>query len=154
MKTQVKVEGLRELGQALRELGDDVAKRAIFAATLRAAAVVRNRARELAPRSAKPHRVGRGGPVVQPGNLAAGIATKRLKQFRQGRADYEVRWKAKRKGDPFYGLFQEFGTAHHAAQPFMRPAFDQTKEDALQAMQDTLKKRIAAAAKRAAKGRK
>ncbi len=154
MPTKVKIEGLRELGAALRELGDEVSKRVIFAATLKSAAVVRARARELAPKSDRPHRVGRGGPVVQPGNLAAGIATKRLKQFKTGRADYEVRWKAKRKGDPFYGLFQEFGTAHHAAQPFMRPAFDQTKEQALQTMQDTLKKRIAAAAKRAAKGRK
>jgi HK97 gp10 family phage protein len=27
--------------------------------------------------------------------------------------------------DMFYGQFQEFGTAHHPAQPFMRPAFDQ-----------------------------
>ena len=24
----------------------------------------------------------------------------------------------------FYGRFQEFGTVHHSAQPFMRPAFD------------------------------
>lgn len=25
----------------------------------------------------------------------------------------------------FYGFFQEFGTVHHGAQPFARPAFDQ-----------------------------
>lgn len=25
--------------------------------------------------------------------------------------------------DMFYGFFQEFGTAHHASQPFMRPAW-------------------------------
>ncbi len=29
-----------------------------------------------------------------------------------------------RPEDIFYGQFQEFGTAHHAAQPFLRPAFD------------------------------
>lgn len=28
--------------------------------------------------------------------------------------------------DFFYGLFQEEGTVHHRAQPFMRPAFDTT----------------------------
>jgi HK97 gp10 family phage protein len=31
----------------------------------------------------------------------------------------------------FYGHFQEYGTAHHAAQPFMRPAFDGYKEKSL-----------------------
>jgi len=29
--------------------------------------------------------------------------------------------------DKFYGFFQEHGTAHHAAQPFMRLAFDREK---------------------------
>jgi HK97 gp10 family phage protein len=32
----------------------------------------------------------------------------------------------------FYGSFQEFGTAHHAAQPFARPAFDLTAQQSLQ----------------------
>lgn len=27
--------------------------------------------------------------------------------------------------DVFYGMFQEYGTVNHQAQPFMRPAFDQ-----------------------------
>ncbi len=31
----------------------------------------------------------------------------------------------------FYGFFQEFGTVHHGAQPFMRPAFDSQKERSL-----------------------
>lgn len=65
-------------------------------------------------------------------------------------ATYEVRWKAKKKGDPFYGLFQEFGTAHHAAQPFMRPAFEQSKEQALIEMTDSLRRRIDRANRRKA----
>lgn len=149
MKTTVKVEGLRDLGAALQELGADVARRVVFAAALSAAQVVRKEASQRAPRSAAPHRVGRGGPVVQPGNLAKGIATKRLKRS-AGKAEYEVRWKAKKKGDPFYGLFQEFGTANQPAQPFMRPAFEATKEQALAAMQERLKRRIDLANKRKA----
>jgi HK97 gp10 family phage protein len=86
---------------------------------------------------------------VQPGNLAKGIATKRLKRG-AGKAEYEVRWKAKRKGDPFYGLFQEFGTSKQPAQPFMRPAFEATKDQALAAMQARLKRRIDLANKRKA----
>lgn len=35
------------------------------------------------------------------------------------------------RGDYFYGYFQEFGTAHHGAQPFARPAFDQGVDQAL-----------------------
>lgn len=150
MKTAVKVEGLADLGSALRELGDDMAKRIVYNATLRAARVVQREASARAPRSDKPHRVGRGGTVVQPGNLAANIATKRLKQLKAGMATYEVRWKAKKKGDPFYGLFQEFGTAHHAAQTFMRPAFEQSKEQALIEMTDSLRRRIDRANRRKA----
>lgn len=31
----------------------------------------------------------------------------------------------------FYGLFQEFGTAFHTAQPFLQPALDQTQDEAI-----------------------
>lgn len=31
----------------------------------------------------------------------------------------------------FYGIFQEFGTVHHGAQPFARPAFDQNVQKSL-----------------------
>jgi HK97 gp10 family phage protein len=31
----------------------------------------------------------------------------------------------------FYGLFQEFGTRHHSAQPFMRPSFESMWRPAL-----------------------
>jgi HK97 gp10 family phage protein len=33
--------------------------------------------------------------------------------------------------DYFYGYFQEFGTAHHGAQPWARPGFDEGKDEAL-----------------------
>ncbi len=38
----------------------------------------------------------------------------------------------------FYGLFQEFGTAHHSAQPFLRPAFDSEQGRALAAISRSL----------------
>ena len=140
--TRVEVTGLRELGAALQELSQDVSERIIYNATLRAAKVVALRASVNAPRSEKAHRVGKGGPVVQPGNLARGIATKRLKATQTGKAEYEVRWKAKKAGDPFYGLFVEFGTVGQAPTPFMRPAFDTSKRQALKEIQDTLARRI------------
>ena len=145
--TRIEVQGLRELGAAFKDLGADMSKRIIFSAALKAAKVTASRASQLAPVGDSPHKVGRNGPVVQPGNLAKNIATKRKRGSKVGVAEYEVVWKSKKKSDPFYGLFQEFGTAKQAAQPFMRPAFDQTKESALKVMQDTLAKRIARANK-------
>lgn len=150
MTTTARVSGLKQLGQSLKNLNGDVAGKVIFKAALSGAKVIQARASALASVSDAPHRVGKGGPLVQPGNLARGIATKRLKGA-AGKAQYEVRWKAKRKGDPFYGLFVEFGTVNQPGKPFMRPAFDQSKDQALSAVQSNLGKGIAAAAKRAAK---
>lgn len=150
-KIRAQVTGLRDLGEALQMLGLDVSKRIIFNATLRAANIVALRARVNAPRSEKAHKVGKKGPVVQPGNLARGIAVKRLKENFQGRAAYEVRWKHQKAGDPFYGLFVEFGTVKQAATPFMRPAFESTKNEALKEIQDTLARRIRLANKRVKK---
>lgn len=38
----------------------------------------------------------------------------------------------------FYGSFLEFGTAHMAAQPFARPAFDRNYGQALEIMRDEI----------------
>ncbi|MFP5432847.1 MAG: HK97-gp10 family putative phage morphogenesis protein [Alphaproteobacteria bacterium] len=38
----------------------------------------------------------------------------------------------------FYAHMQEFGTAHHGPQPFMRPAFDQKKGEALDIIKNEL----------------
>lgn len=38
----------------------------------------------------------------------------------------------------FYGLFQEYGTVHHGAQPFMRPAFDSVAPQSLGVIRDEL----------------
>lgn len=42
----------------------------------------------------------------------------------------------------FYGLFQENGTIFHAAQPFMRPAFDEGKAEAQRSFRRTLLRAI------------
>jgi HK97 gp10 family phage protein len=40
--------------------------------------------------------------------------------------------------DVHYGRFQEFGTARHSAQPFMRPAFDSKAEQSVRIVQNEL----------------
>jgi HK97 gp10 family phage protein len=47
--------------------------------------------------------------------------------------------------------FQELGTAHHAAQPFMRPAFEANKEAVLNDFQKWLEVEVEKARKRAAR---
>lgn len=49
------------------------------------------------------------------------------------------------------GVLQEFGTDHHPAQPFMRPAWDGNKEKALQIIMDVLRAEIDKAVARAAR---
>ena len=49
------------------------------------------------------------------------------------------------------GMLQEFGTAHHAAQPFMRPTWDAYGAEAGVVMRDALANEIDKAAQRAAK---
>ena len=44
--------------------------------------------------------------------------------------------------DAFYGLFQELGTVHHPAQPFLLPAFEDRKMEALQIASELLKDEI------------
>lgn len=40
--------------------------------------------------------------------------------------------------DEYYGLFQEYGTVHHSAHAFLRPAFDQQGQHALTIIGDAL----------------
>jgi HK97 gp10 family phage protein len=44
----------------------------------------------------------------------------------------------------FYGSFQEFGTAHHSAQPFARPAFDAKASESLRLIGQGLWRELAA----------
>jgi HK97 gp10 family phage protein len=45
-------------------------------------------------------------------------------------------------GDAFYGRFPEFGTAKMAPMPFMRPAFESQKENALNAFTASLRESL------------
>jgi HK97 gp10 family phage protein len=46
-------------------------------------------------------------------------------------------------GDAYYYKFIEFGTSKMAARPFMRPAFEAMKGQALDAMRDKMREKIA-----------
>lgn len=134
----VKVDGLRDLGDRMKGLKEDVNNRIARAATAAGAVVIRNAAQQKVP--------------VDTGNLKKNIIVKRLPKgessltsehivtVRQGK----VTAKQKDKGlqDAYYGKFVEYGTAKMPARPYLRPAYDQNKEKAVQAIKDRIEKRL------------
>ncbi len=152
MSTTIKVEGLRELGAAMKALGAEVAQKIATGMTSAAAGVIRKDAIARAPEHDKPHTV--DGVKVQPGNLKRNIVRKKVaKSKTRLTSEHIVTVRGKRK-DGYaarYGRLQEFGTVHHAPQPFLRPAFDGKKMEAIEAMKKAAGRRIEAAAKKAAK---
>jgi HK97 gp10 family phage protein len=142
----IRVEGLRALGERMKTMRADMAVKAARAATAAGAGVIKAGAKRRAPIADEPYtvRAGKGdkGVEVQPRNLPKNIITKRIKSQLTSEHIVTVRGKRKDGYAKRIGILQEFGTAHAAAQPFMRPAFDEDKQAAIQAMRDRLEKRI------------
>lgn len=153
----VRVDGLKELQKAMQSLGRKTSNRIAVKAMRKGGAIVRDKARALAPvlKESVPHR--RAGilrksiqsrtKVGKNGRTDAyvwvkGISTKQVLKFKKksGKSSaYNPR-------DPFYWRYLEFGTSKMPARPFMRPAFQQSKEQAAQAIIDTLQQEIIAEA--------
>lgn len=151
-KTVVRVEGLRELGVAMQALGADVAKRIATSMTSAAAGLVRKDAIARAPEHDEPHVV--DGVEVQPGNLKRNIVRKKVGKGKTSLTSEHIVTVRGKREDGYaarYGRLQEFGTVHHAPQPFLRPAFDNNRMRAVEEMKRVGKRRIEAAAKKAAK---
>lgn len=156
MRTTIKVSGLRELGESMKALGNDVA--------LRIAASMTGAAAKLVKTSAIQHVI--SSPSVDTGRLRDSIIVKKIPRS-QSKLTSEhivtVRGRGKAKVNKKTGIKQteaphaslvEFGTVNMPAEPFLRPSFDENKEKAIQAMKETGHKRIEAAARKAAKGPK
>jgi len=172
MSEQFKIEGLRELDEALKDLPKAAGKNVIRRALTRAAQPIHDQAKAMAP--------------YKRGHLKKGMAISRVK-FSSGTAGKRAFAEAMAKGasrkeageaareansaasdDVTSGIivvgpgrhpqaiFQEFGTAHHAPQPFMRPAWEENKMKAMHTIKDILRdeidKTVARIAKRALRG--
>lgn len=139
----VKIEGLSQLGARMKELSADMNKKIARAATGAAASVIKKAATSKVPRDT--------------GNLAKNVIAKRIPPGESGLTSQHIvtvrqgKLTEKQKGsglqDAFYGRFVEFGTVNMPAQPFLRPAFDENKERAIQAMKDRIASRLAKAGK-------
>ncbi|MEE4452865.1 HK97-gp10 family putative phage morphogenesis protein [Novosphingobium resinovorum] len=164
----MKTTGFKELDVALAGLKDKATSRRVAERALRRGAEpIRDRAKELAPDDpdtgkgkylVEAIKIGRAAGVQQKlGNSGSVVSTfvgidgsvKRAKPSTK-------RFTKKGTGKPgggvaAYSIFMEEGSATHSAQPYMRPAFEEKKEEAVENMADILREEIFEAQARAAR---
>lgn len=133
------VDGLRELETALKELPKATGKNVLKRVLVKAAAPVASSAERLAPRMR--------------GRLQMSIGTgtklsRRQSKLHRKESAVEVFVGA---GALVQAITQEFGTAHHPAQPFMRPAWDANQKPSYDSIRDDLAQEIEKARKRLAR---
>lgn len=145
-----KVEGLDEFCKALRDLPQNIAKNVLRGAVNAGATVIRQEAVRRAPEYHGD--VSKGHPP--PGTLKKAIYQKQISEqssvtrqvFYVGVRHGATAGKKGSKGflsrDAFYWRFVEFGTSKMPAQPFMRPAFEIKKVEAVERMKQYLADRI------------
>jgi len=120
MALEIKVEGTKRLRKRLNAL-DDHTRGAVLARIVMAAAEpVRAVAAQKAP--------------IRTGQLAETMTTELLEQ-KSHRASAGVG----PNNEAWYGIFAEYGTVNHSAQPFLRPAFDEQKRNASHRMATDLR---------------
>uniref|UniRef100_UPI00403DDDE0 HK97-gp10 family putative phage morphogenesis protein n=1 Tax=Pasteurella multocida TaxID=747 RepID=UPI00403DDDE0 len=149
----VKVDGLDKLQKAMQELGRKTSNRIAVKAMRKGGAIVRDQARQNAPvlKETVPHRragtlkkaISSRTKVIRGGKTKTyvwvkGLSTKQVLKFK----DKTGKASAYNPKDPFYWRFVEFGTSKMPAQPFLRPAFQQSKEQASKTIIETLHKEI------------
>lgn len=146
----VEIEGLKELQAKLLELPQKVAKNALRSAVNAGASVIRKEAKQRAPQYTG--KVSAGHPP--PGTLKRSVISKYIRELsnnfqstffvtvRKGKKYRGQGKKGDKSQDAYYAYFVEYGTSKMTAKPFLRPAFEAKKEEALQAMVSKLKERL------------
>ena len=130
----VEVTGLKELAEKLAQMGPRLERNGLRAAVSAGAEVIRKEARARAP--------------VATGTLRRAFYKKQIReQSGQKQQTFFVGVRSGKryapKGqDAYYWRFQEFGTAKMPARPFLRPAFESKKNEAVEAMKKKLRDRI------------
>ena len=146
----VRIEGLAELNRALRELPQRIANRGLRTAVYAGAKVIRDEARHRAPKAAQS--LGIKQPPV--GTLKRSVIMKHIRELSGGgrqtfyvlvRQGKKYRNQGKRGNlsqDAWYWRFVEFGTRKMAARPFLRPALESRRREAVEAIKGRLAQRI------------
>lgn len=168
--SKFRFEGGKALEKALRDIGKQATARNVATKALKAAAEpIATKARALAPRDkgnlqesikvAAKANYGRGRKGRSRGDTVyafVGIDGSVLppKDAKTRRSKRKNRFLQAGGGVAAYSIFKEYGTSSMPAEPFMRPAFEMTKQAAVDAIAPALWDEIAKAAARAAKRKK
>ena len=149
-RIKIKVDGLRELGESLKALNMETRLKIVRAMTSGAAKLVQERAVAHAPDSEEPHRL--DGVLIQPGNLKKNIIQRRNTKTSLTSEHYvTVRGGEKGKYASRYGVLVEYGTVKMPQRKFLRRSFLEQVNALPGKMAEIGKRKIEAAAKRAAK---
>jgi HK97 gp10 family phage protein len=132
----VEVKGLQELGERLRLMKSEVSLKIGRQAVNAGAQVIKKQAIANAPIWPKPHKL--EGVMVPSGNLKKNIVVKKIKSPLVAEYIVTVRGKKKDAYAARYGRLVEFGTVKMAAEPYLRPAFDSKKSEAVEAIKAKL----------------
>lgn len=141
MAKTMNVQGLRQLGEAMRDLSTEMQTKLARQAAAAGASVVRKAARARAP--------------VDSGNLQAAVVMKRMAETdltseyvitpRVGKKR-DVKAAKAGKGrlgkDAYYARFVEFGTVKVPPRPFLRPALQENLRPATQAVANRMTQRL------------
>lgn len=134
----IQIPELPALLKKLHALGDKKLANAAFRKGLRKGAkLIAGSARPLAPMHDgpyPPHRVDRA-----PGTLRKTIKVRAIKRTRKG---VGVRVSDYYTGQGYYGAFQEYGTKHQKATPYLRPSFDKHKGEAVTLLKAEIKSAV------------
>jgi HK97 gp10 family phage protein len=149
MKIKVKVEGLREIKDALRQLPNATAKGVLRKVGRKRLKPVADRARDYAPKDQGELK----DSIEVSSRQKSGRQTRRTSE---SKSDVNVYVGPTSKGYP-QAMMQEIGTKFHPPHPYLRPAWDAEKHGVLEGIKDDLwaeiKKAVVRLARRAAKGK-
>lgn len=123
------IKGLEDLIASLNALPEKFERKVLRSSVRKGANIIRDKARAYVP--------------VDQGELKKSITISGAK-YRKGTIAFAIRpRKNKKRGiTVFYGKFVEFGTSKMAAQPFMRPAYDEAEKEVLDVVISDIKSKL------------
>ena len=144
MNVEFEVLGVSELDNALAELTLSTQKKTLEGALMKAALPIMKAAKKNANKSEAAHQLKYNDGqtfTIQPGTLRKSIGRQRMKKSKLPSVTVRVK-KSRGKPYPYYWHFVERGNSRMAATPYLRPAFEQNVEIAIQLFTEELRKRI------------
>lgn len=159
MADTIHLTGFKELAAALRELPARVARNGLRAAVNAGATVIKNQAIANAPKDTGALKANlyqkqireKSGAMVQTFYVGVRKGVAKYANTAANRRAGKAGKAYKNDGTTYYWRFVEFGTSKMSKRPFLRPAFEMKKEDAVRAIGAKLDERIQKHAKDLAK---